>query len=109
MVGCRKEGFWNRGPLAPPLQKYQADLVDIRDYGVEQFGFTPAIAYIDSIERAFRQLLDFPDSDIKHKRDKGIVRSLSCHNHRIYYDIAEDAIVILRVLHKSMDAERWLW
>ncbi len=89
-------------------QLAQADLAGIRHYGVEQYGFGPAIAYIDSIERAFRQLLDFPESGIRHKRYNGIVRSLSCHNHRIYYDIADDAIVILRVLHKSMDAERWL-
>ena len=86
----------------------KAYLANIRNYVVEQYGFERAIAYIDGIERAFQQLLDFPESGVKHKDEKHTVRSLSCHNHRIYYDITDDAVVIQRVLHKSMDAERWL-
>ena len=89
-------------------QLARADLVGIRDYGVEQYGFERAIDDIDDIERAFRQLLEFPESGVKYKSDRHMVRSLSCHNHRIYYDITDEAVVIQRVLHKSMDAERWL-
>ena len=86
----------------------KADLANIRHYGVEQYGFERAIADIDDIERAFRQLLDFPESGVKHKNEWHIVRSLSFHNHRNYYYITDDAVVIQRVLRTSTDAERWL-
>ena len=39
-------------------RKAQADLDDIRDTSVEQFGVERAILYLDAIEQAFRRLLD---------------------------------------------------
>lgn len=42
-------------------RRAQADLADIRDYSLAEFGVTQAIAYLDSIESALRRILDFPD------------------------------------------------
>ena len=41
-------------------RRAQADLDDIRDYSVEQFGVERAILYLDEIEQAFRRLIDHP-------------------------------------------------
>ena len=38
----------------------QADLDDIRDYSVEQFGLARAILCLDAVEQAFRRLVDHP-------------------------------------------------
>ena len=41
-------------------RKAQADIDDIRDTSVEQFGVERAILYLDAIEKMFRRLLDHP-------------------------------------------------
>lgn len=86
--------------------KAKAD--DIRDYSLEQFGIARALAYLDAMERAFRRILSFPEIGAPHPTLKPPARSLACEQHRIYYEILRDRIVVLRILHKAMDAERHL-
>jgi plasmid stabilization system protein ParE len=38
-----------------------ADLDEIRDYSVAEFGVGGATAYLDAVEGAFRRILDFPE------------------------------------------------
>lgn len=85
-----------------------ADLSAILDYGTENFGWDAAVRYLRSLDRAFDLLREHPQAGPIYMGPQPECRSLSCHNHRIYYDITGDVIVIRRVLHKSMDAERWL-
>ena len=47
-------------------RRAQADLDDIRDYSLDQFGVKRAILYLDAIEHAFRRLLDHPHIGLKH-------------------------------------------
>lgn len=89
-------------------RKAQADLDDIRDYSVEQFGVVRAIAYIDAIEQAFRRILSFPEIGTPHPKVKPPVRSLACQQHRILYSIEDRTILVVRILHGAMDAERHL-
>jgi len=86
----------------------QADLDAIRDYSIEQFDIPRAIAYLDAVERAFRRILTYPEIGLLHPALPPDIRSLSCEQHRIFYVIEGDGILIVRILHKAMDAERWL-
>lgn len=41
-------------------RKAQADLDEIRDYGLEWFGAARAIRYLDAFEQAFRRIQAYP-------------------------------------------------
>ena len=84
----------------------QADLDAIRDYTVGQFGAAQAIAYLDAIEAAFRRLLAYPMMGTPALRPD--IRAFGCRQHQIYYALDDERILVVRVLHKAMDVERWL-
>jgi toxin ParE1/3/4 len=89
-------------------RRAQADLDDIRDYSVAQFGIERAIVYFDAIEQAFRRLLDHPRIGSPRPGTERAALSYAVGEHRIYYDAFDDRIIIQRVLHKAMDVERWV-
>lgn len=86
----------------------EADLAAIADFGVESFGAERALAYIDVIERCCRELLEYPHLGRAERTLHSNLRSLSCGSHRLYYSIEGEVLVVRRVLHKAMDAGRWL-
>jgi len=86
----------------------ETDLADIRDYTIAQYDVDQAIAYLDAVEQAFRRIMDYPESGVKYPGIEPVIRSIPCGSHRIYYDLAGEAVCIQRVLHKAMDAEKWL-
>ena len=89
-------------------RRAQADLEDIRDFSAERFGVARAIRYLDAVEDAFRRLLDHPEIGMRRPDLGEAVRSYPAGEHRIYYRALPDRVVVLRVLHKAMDVERWL-
>ena len=89
-------------------RRAEADLDEIRDYSVEHFGVPRAIAYLDAIEQAFRRIVSFPGAGALHSTVEPPVRSLACERHRIFYNVEGEVILIPRVLHGAMDAERHL-
>ena len=89
-------------------RKAQADLDDIRDYSLAEFGAARAIAYVDAVEEAFRRILSFPGIGAVVPEVRPPVRSLACGQHRIFYAVEGDSVFVLRLLHKAMDVERHL-
>ena len=89
-------------------RRAQSDLDEIRDYSVGRFGAARAIAYLDAIEGAFRQLLAYPDIGSARGGADDQVRSYPAEEHRIYYEHDAERVLVLRVLHKRMDAGRHL-
>ncbi len=89
-------------------RKARADLDDIRDYSVDSFGAARAIAYLDTIEQAFRRILVFPEIGAPHPELRPGIRSLACQRHRIFYAIEGESIRVVRILHQAMDVERWV-
>ena len=87
-------------------RRAQADLDDIRDFSVEQFGVDRAILYLDAIEQAFRRLIEYPDIGPVHPTVRPPTRSLGCQQHRIFYQVEGGTILVVRILHKAMDVER---
>jgi toxin ParE1/3/4 len=91
---------WAAGP--------RPDLDDIRDYSLAQFGVERAIAYLDAVESAFRRIIEFPGIGAVGSTMRLLTRSLGCQQHRIFYEIGGDTILIIRILNKAMDVERHL-
>ena len=87
-------------------RRAQADLDDIRDYSVQQFGLARAIAYLDEIEATFRRVVSFPEVGVARPDLRPGLRALGCQQHRIFYTVEADRIRIRRVLHSAMDATR---
>jgi toxin ParE1/3/4 len=87
-------------------RRARADLDDIRDYSIQTFGIARTIAYLDTLDQAFRRLLSFPEIGAVHSTVQPPVRTLACGQHRIFYDVMAERIVVQRVLHKAMDVEQ---
>lgn len=85
-----------------------ADLADILSYSIAHFGRDAAEGYLRGIEQALTLLLDHPAAGASHLDIHPAARSLPYRSHRVYYQIESDRIFVLRVLHRSMDAPRWL-
>lgn len=77
------------------------DLIEIAEYGDEQFGVTQSNKYRDQLKRRFAliatQPLFFPEVNHIHE---GYRRSV-CGSHSIYYKIEGDVILIVRILGKQ--------
>lgn len=85
-----------------------ADLANITDYGARTHGWPAAEIYLQSIDGALEQLKRYPLSGMARLDLANDLRSLSIRQHHIFYLFSGDHISVVRVLHKSMDAEQWL-
>ena len=85
-----------------------ADVDAIFEYGLENHGPEAAIDYLDRIEAKYRLLLDHSRSGRAEPELGAGIRSLSCHSHRIYYEIEGETVLIRRIRHKSSNARRWV-
>jgi len=85
-----------------------SDLDDILDYTLAAHGAAQAEAYVRSLWAAMESLLSYPNTGAPSDRRPGL-RSFPAGGHRIYYRVEDDAVVVVRVLHKRMDAGRLVW
>lgn len=85
-----------------------ADVVDILLYGAANFGWERAEAYVASFDESFAVLIDHPQIGAIHPGVRPSIHSWPHGSHRIFYDVLADVIVVQRILHKSVDVERWL-
>jgi toxin ParE1/3/4 len=53
-------------------------------------------------------MLEFPDIGAPHPTVNPPIRSLGCQQHRIFYEVEGDTILVVRILHKAMDVDRHL-
>ena len=84
------------------------DLRDIRTYSKAQFGSAVAKAYLNGLDAVFAMLSQRPHvGALEEDLDTGI-RGFAYRSHRIYYRVADDAIIVVRVLHHARDARRWI-
>jgi toxin ParE1/3/4 len=85
-----------------------ADVAEILGYGIDTFGRERAEAYVKGFDKTFELIGEHPFSGALRDQFRPPIRSLPHGSHRIYYDVLEDSIVVLRILHKAMDVERHL-
>ena len=67
-----------------------------------------AFAYLDEVESAFRRIVEFSEIGAVDPRIRPLARSLGCQQHRIFYEVGDETILIIRILHKAMDERRHL-
>ena len=86
----------------------ELDLARIADYGASNHGWPAAEAYLASIDGALEQLKRYPLSGIARPEMADDLRSLSFRQNHVFYLYSGDHVSVIRILHKSMDAGRWL-
>ncbi len=88
--------------------KAEKDIGGILDYSYREFGEKTALEYYLSLKGTFELLSEQPQigRKIEHIRT-GYFRHEHAR-HTIFYSLKEGDILIIRVLHESMDFERHL-
>lgn len=84
------------------------DLLEIWRYGYEKWGDTAADQYLDYINHAVESLISNPIRYPLYASVNENFRLMPIKNHLIAYEVSNDAIIVLRVLHKNMDTEAHL-
>ncbi len=86
----------------------EEDLINIWVYGFETWGTGQADRYIDSIENTLNTLTHSPKRHNLRENFRPPIRICHHVSHLIIYTIEEDTIIIVRVIHKSMDIKQQL-
>ena len=84
----------------------EADLAGIADYTIETFGIEQARRYRDEIEGCFRTIAESPRLGRSAEALSAGLRRIEHRSHVIFYLADESGVLIVRVLHSSMDAGR---
>lgn len=85
----------------------ERDLDGVFDYSVAAHGAGSAERYMRDLQAGMDRLLEYPSLGAETDSKVGL-RACGLREHRIYYRVEGDEIVVARVLHKSMDASRHL-
>ncbi len=84
--------------------KAEADLVGIWAYSFEHWGADQADTYLDLLEEGMEQLALHPTLGIDYSHVLPGYRRLQVEHHGVFYRVAEPELLVIRVLHDSMDA-----
>lgn len=91
--------------LTPAAER---DLEDIWTYTVQHWGLEQANHYIDHLIAAIDSLSQSPKAAPTCDHIRIGYRRRSVERHMVYFRITTDGIVVVRVLHESMDAKKRL-
>jgi len=83
------------------------DLTSIFDYTFHEFGELQAVKYLGSFKSKFEALKANPELGRKRSEIRSGLRSISNHNHIIFYKIQEDRIRIARIIHSNQNILRF--
>ena len=87
-------------------KKAVADLVEIGKYTTEIWGKSQRDTYLKQIDECFTQLSENPNLGLKCDYIREGYRKFPQASHMIYYRLnSKNVIEIIRILHKSMDAD----
>lgn len=85
-----------------------ADLEDIYDYTLEEFGLDQAVSYVSSFDDVFETISENPEIGRERKEIREELRSLGKDRYVIFYRLLDDHIRIVRILHSSRDLPKLL-
>jgi toxin ParE1/3/4 len=85
-----------------------ADIADIYAFSVERFGLDVAQDYMAGLGLAFRRLVEYPESGSVFEGIKPAIRRLTYRRHRIFYDFDGTTVMIVRILHQSINEQAQL-
>lgn len=84
-----------------------ADLENIFDFTLKEFGFDQAIDYLSAIESCIKQLLIHPSLGRQRTELGKTISSFPVMQHILYYQKKSNCLLIIRVLHRSQDMPRF--
>lgn len=86
--------------------KAEEDLISIYTFSFQKFGESRADAYLLALEERFYALVERPflGRSIDHIRQG--YRRYEHISHSIFYKVEGDNVIIVRILHSSMDSDR---
>ena len=82
-----------------------ADLSEIDEYGLAQFGEEAGEAYMHGFDRAFALLQDHPHAGAATPEYGRGYRCIVHQKHRIFYTVEAENILIVRILHHAQDTK----
>lgn len=85
-----------------------SDLTDIADYTIAEFGIIQARKYRNLLNACFQSLTENPFLGRSADELGTGLRRIRQQAHVIFYLPTDNEILIVRVLHQSMDFERYL-
>jgi toxin ParE1/3/4 len=83
-----------------------ADVDEIADFTIEQFGIEQARRYRDRLETCFQTLAENPRLGRSAEQLAPDLRRFEHQSHVIFYVPENGSVLIVRVLHESMDVSR---
>ena len=92
------------------VQSSQAeqDLTDIWIYTAEEWNLAQADLYLDELVAGIEGLSAHPELGYSRDDIRAGYRSLNVSRHIVFYTVTEEQVLIVRVLHKSVDVQRHL-
>ena len=107
-----KYGLRPKGITKPPMNNYRLsrlaanDLEEIAEYTIERFGIEQARRYRDGLKTCFIQLANNPAIGRKAEQLIRGLRRFEHQSHVVFYIGESESLLIVRVLHSSMDVPR---
>lgn len=86
----------------------ESDLVGVWVYSCETWGVEQADNYLDLLELGMKQLVQHPALGTVYSHVLPGYRRLHVEYHDVFYKVSGEEVLVVRVLHESMDAPRWL-
>ena len=83
-----------------------ADLAEIADYTISEFGVSQARRYRDQLQACFTSITGNPSLGKSADDLAPGLRRIRQQAHVVFYRPGPDHVLIVRVLHNSMDFER---
>ena len=84
------------------------DLSEIDEFSILQFGAEMGEAYMRGFDKAFTLLQDHPLAGRAVPEYGNLTRCLVHRKHRIFHIVEGETVLIVRILHHAMDAQRAL-
>ena len=85
-----------------------ADLFDIPAYGTAVHGEAASDAYYDGLTEAFDFLCTHPEAGQVDEASGLDLRRWRYRQHRIFYRVDDETLLVVRVFPVAADAVRWL-
>jgi toxin ParE1/3/4 len=84
----------------------EADLIDIGDYTLNNWGADQALRYLNALEACCESLVARPEMGRACEHVRPGLRRMECGRHVVFYRIESGGIMVSRILHQRMLAKR---
>ncbi len=84
--------------------KAESDLIGIWVYTSEKWGVDQADRYLDQLDQGMQRLIHHPTLGADYTHVLPEYRRLQVEHHAVLYKVRASEVLVVRVLHESMDA-----